>query len=77
MLFCRHYFSLLDTLMRKGKDPVPDPHLLLIDPDRDGQKTCGCYGSDSGSGSPTMLLKVSPVICSSRVMIDSPDPDPK
>jgi hypothetical protein len=27
MLFCRHYFSLLNTLMSKGKDP--DPHLWL------------------------------------------------
>jgi hypothetical protein len=25
MLFCRHYFSPLNTFMRKGKDP--DPHL--------------------------------------------------
>jgi hypothetical protein len=23
--FCRHYFSLLNTFMRKGKDPDPDP----------------------------------------------------
>jgi hypothetical protein len=23
--FCRHYFGLLNTLMRKGKDPEPDP----------------------------------------------------
>ncbi len=28
MLFCRHYFSPLNTFMRKGKEPDPDPHLL-------------------------------------------------
>ncbi len=50
MLFCRHYFSSLNTFMRKGKDP----HLLLIDPDPGGPKTCG-YGSGSGSGSPTLF----------------------
>jgi hypothetical protein len=27
MLFCRHYFSPLNTFMRKGKDPDPDPYL--------------------------------------------------
>ncbi len=25
MLFCRHYFSQLNTFMMKGKDPEPDP----------------------------------------------------
>jgi hypothetical protein len=25
ILFCRHYFSLLNIFMRKGKDPEPDP----------------------------------------------------
>jgi hypothetical protein len=25
MLFCRHYFSPLNTFMTKGKDPEPDP----------------------------------------------------
>jgi hypothetical protein len=25
MLFSRHYFTLLNTFMRKGKDPEPDP----------------------------------------------------
>ncbi len=25
MLFCKHYFSPLNTFMRKGKDPEPDP----------------------------------------------------
>jgi hypothetical protein len=25
ILFCRHYFSPLNTFMRKGKDPEPDP----------------------------------------------------
>jgi hypothetical protein len=39
ILFCRHYFSLVNTFMRKGKDPG-------------GPKTCGsCW---SGSGSPTL-----------------------
>jgi hypothetical protein len=31
MVFCRHYFTPLNTFMRKGKDleldPDPDPHL--------------------------------------------------
>jgi hypothetical protein len=41
ILFCRHYFSQLNTYMRKGKDP--DPHLLIMDsdPDPGGPKTCG------------------------------------
>ncbi len=30
ILFCRHYFSLLNTFMSKGKDPDPG-----------GAKTCG------------------------------------
>jgi hypothetical protein len=42
MLFCRHYFSPLNTFMRKGKDPEPDSvpdfdpdsHLRLMNPDR-------------------------------------------
>jgi hypothetical protein len=50
-MFCKHYFSPLNTFIRKGKDPEldPDPHLLLVDPDPDpgGPKTCG---SVSGSG---------------------------
>ncbi len=50
MLFCRHYFSLLNTFMRKGKDPDPDPYIGLMDPDPGGPETCG-----SGSGSPTLL----------------------
>jgi hypothetical protein len=25
ILFSRHYFTLLNTFMRKGKDPEPDP----------------------------------------------------
>ncbi len=25
ILFCRHYFNLLNTFMRKGKDPEPNP----------------------------------------------------
>jgi hypothetical protein len=24
ILFCRHYFSTLNTFLRKGKDPEPD-----------------------------------------------------
>jgi hypothetical protein len=27
ILFCRHFFSPLNTFMRKGKDPDPVPHL--------------------------------------------------
>jgi hypothetical protein len=27
VLFCKHYFRPLNTFMRKGKDPVPDPDL--------------------------------------------------
>ncbi len=27
ILFSRHYFSPLNTYMRKGKDPEPDPYL--------------------------------------------------
>jgi hypothetical protein len=27
MLFCRHYFSPLDTFMRKRRNPDPDPYL--------------------------------------------------
>ncbi len=39
MLFFRHYFSPLNTFMRKGKDP--DPYLCLMDSDSDpgGPKT--------------------------------------
>ncbi len=47
ILFCRHYFSPVNTLwefqsgqhiMRKGKDPDPDPHLWLMVPDPEGPK---------------------------------------
>jgi hypothetical protein len=38
MLFCRPYFSPLNTFMRKGKDTDPDPHLGLMDPDPGGPK---------------------------------------
>ncbi len=36
ILFCRHYFSPLNTFMRKRKDPEPDPdpHLWLMYPAR-------------------------------------------
>jgi hypothetical protein len=45
ILFCKHYFSPLNTFMRKGKDP--DPYLCLMNPDPGGTKTCG-------SGFPTL-----------------------
>jgi hypothetical protein len=35
ILFCKHYFSLLNTFMRKEKDPDPDPYIRLKDPDPD------------------------------------------
>jgi hypothetical protein len=47
ILFCRHYFSPLNTFVRKEKDP--DPYIWLMDPDPGGPKTCG----SPGSGSPT------------------------
>ncbi len=46
ILFSRHYFTLLNTFMRKGKDPEPDPepdpdpHVRLMDPDPGGPKSC-------------------------------------
>ncbi len=49
ILFCNHYFSQLNTFMRKGKDPDPDPYLLLIDPDPGGPKACGSCGSGSST----------------------------
>ncbi len=54
ILFCRQYFSPLNTFMRKEKDPDPDPHFWLLDPDPDpgGPKTCG-------SGSQTLLMTIS------------------
>ncbi len=70
MLFCRYYFSPLNTFMTKRKDPEPDPdpepdlhpHIWLMDPDPDhgGPKTCGSCGSGygSGSGSPTLSLSL-------------------
>jgi hypothetical protein len=39
ILFVRRYFSPLNTVMRKGKDP--DPYLWLMDPDPGGPKTFG------------------------------------
>ncbi len=53
ILFCRRPFRLLNTFMRKAKDPDPDPYLRLLDPDPGGLKPCGSCGS--GSGSPTLL----------------------
>ncbi len=35
ILFYRHYFSPLNTSMRKGKDPEPDPYLRLMNPNPD------------------------------------------
>ncbi len=42
IIFCKHYFILLDIFMCQGKNPDPDPG---------GPKTCG-------SGSPTLVLTV-------------------
>jgi hypothetical protein len=53
MIFCKQYFN---TFMRKGKDPEPDPYLLLMDLDPKGPKTCRSCGSRSGSPThPTFL----------------------
>ncbi len=38
ILFCRHYFSPLNTFMSKRKNPVPDPYLWLMYPDPGAQK---------------------------------------
>ncbi len=38
LIFCKHYFSLLNIFMRKGKDP--DPDIWLMDPDPGGPKKC-------------------------------------
>ncbi len=44
ILFCKHYFTPLNTFMRKEKDP--DPYLCLMDSDPGGPKTSGsCFGS--------------------------------
>ncbi len=52
ILFCKHYFSPINTFLRKGKDPDPetdpDPCLWLMDPVPGGPETCG-------SGSPTLV----------------------
>ncbi len=45
--FCMDYFSMLNTCMRKWKDP--DPYLWLMKPDPGNPKT-------PGSGSPTLLF---------------------
>ncbi len=49
----RNRCTILNTFMRKGKDP--DPYLWLMDPDPGGQKICGSCGS--GSGSPTLISR--------------------
>jgi hypothetical protein len=59
MLFCRHYFSPLNTFMRKVKGP--DPYLWLMDPDPGGPKACG---SGSGSGSPSLEKRLRTVLWS-------------
>ncbi len=51
MLFCSHYFSPLNTFMRKGKDP--DPHLWLLDPGGPNKR------GSCGSGSPTLIYYLS------------------
>jgi hypothetical protein len=50
-LSCRHYFSPLNSFMRKATDPEPDPdpYLWQMDPDPGGPKT-------RGSGSPTLIF---------------------
>ncbi len=35
ILFCNHYLSPINTFMRKGEDPDPDPYWWLKDPDVD------------------------------------------
>jgi hypothetical protein len=62
ILFCKHYFSPLNTFMRKRMDPDPNLYLLLMDLDPQGPKTCGIWGSGSGPGSPTLLLQNSETI---------------
>ncbi len=55
ILFCKHYFSPLNTFMRKGKDPDLFLWLIrLINPDPGGPKTCRSRGS--GSGFPTLTV---------------------
>jgi hypothetical protein len=34
---CWHYFSPLNTFMKKGKDPVPDPYLREVQKHEDFQ----------------------------------------
>jgi hypothetical protein len=51
MLFCGQYFIPLNTFLRQGKDPEPDPPISLMDPEPGSPKTCG---SGSESGSPTL-----------------------
>ncbi len=51
ILFCKHYFSSLNTFMRKGKDTDPYLYLWLTDPE--GPKPCL-----SGSTTPVKSLCV-------------------
>ncbi len=41
ILICKHYFRPLNTYMRKGKDPDPEPYILLSDRNPGGPKRCG------------------------------------
>ncbi len=52
----KHYFSPLNTFMRKEKDP--DPYIWL-DPEQGGPKTCGYCGS--ASASPTLVQTIQEV----------------
>ncbi len=52
-LFCKHYFSRLNTFMKKGKDLEPDAYIWPMDPDPDpgGSKTWRI-------GSPTLIKRI-------------------
>ncbi len=67
ILFCKHYFSPLNTIMRKGgggKDTEPDPFLRLMDPD---------LGSPEKSVSGSLkLLFISPAACFSLLVDPTP-----
>ncbi len=58
ILFCKHYFSLFNTFMNKGKDPDPerdpDPYLWLMNPDPGGPKTSGFADPDPQQWQNTM-----------------------
>jgi hypothetical protein len=52
MLFCRHYFSQLNTFMRKDKDPETEIRSWIRI--REAQKHAD---SGSGYGSPTLISR--------------------